>query len=398
MVETEDFLAPRTCLLPPLPEHEAAAELLSEAADAILAGDLDVARGLVRRADMPVLFEHTALVMSGSDPRIQRRRPVEVTGIKAAKIASRMPSSEATKALFARDGWRCRFCDCCVVPPKVRTAMRVTLPGAIPWSEAEGFHGAFYAISASVDHIVPHSAGGTNADENLVTACWSCQFGRGAWSLEEVGLLDPRARPPVTNGWDGLERLLTRVVPSAVVAPAVPSPILASTPDVRDVPPPSPKRSRLSDAEWFASLDAIQPTPSSRLISFVEGCSDLDVSWNLNEVLIVRMTVGGAMLGLLGVQRDGLVEIPWSIGGAKHAFKGFANALAAAIPGAIVYETPKLWVVSKPGKRRVNVLEVLEAGAALRPALERLHSDLLAGRRDAGIQAASSGEPGSTAS
>jgi hypothetical protein len=34
---------------------------------AILAADLDLARNLVRRADMPVLFEDTTLVMSGSD-------------------------------------------------------------------------------------------------------------------------------------------------------------------------------------------------------------------------------------------------------------------------------------------------------------------------------------------
>ncbi len=387
MTETGDFLAPRTCLLPPLPEHETAADMLSEAADAILAGDLDLARSLVRRADMPVLFEHTTLVMGGGDPRIQRRRPVEVTAAKIAKITSRMPPGEATKALFARDGWRCRFCDCRVVPPKVRTAMRAALPRAIPWSESEGFHGAFFAMSASVDHVVPHSAGGTNEEENLVTACWSCQFGRGAWSLEEVGLLDPRLRPPTKDSWDGLGRLLMRAAPSAVVALTVPSVTIASSPEVRDVPPPFPKRSCLSDAEWFASLDMIQPTSSSRLIEFVGGCSDLDVSWSLNKVLIVRMTVGGAIFALLGVQRDGLVEIPYIIGGEKNAFKGFAETLAAAIPGAIVYETPKLWIVSKPDKQRVNLLELLEAAAALRSALENFRSELLVGRRDDGVPA-----------
>lgn len=380
MAETEDFLAPRACLLAPLLEHEAAIEMLLNAADAILAGDLDLARGLVRRADMPVLFKHAALVMSGSDPRVQRRRPVKVTAGKIAKIASRMPSEGTTKALFARDGWRCRFCNCRVVPPKARTAMRTALPGTIPWSETEGFHGAFYAMSASVDHIVPHSAGGTNDEENLVTACWSCQFGRGAWSLEEVGLLDPRTRPPVKDGWDGLERLLMRPVPSAAVAPAMPSPTVAPVPESRDVPPPYPKRSHLSDAEWFASLDAIQPTPSSRLTKFIDGCSDLDVSWSLNEVLIVRMTVGGAIMALLGVQRDGLVEIPWSINSEKDAFKSFAETLAAAIPEAIVYETPKLWVVSKPDKRRINVLELLEAAPALRIALRNFRAELLASR------------------
>jgi hypothetical protein len=379
MSETEDFLALRTCLLSPLPEHGAAADMLSKAADAILDGDLDRARSLVRRADMPVLLEHTTLVMSGSDPRIQRRRPIELLAGKVAKLASRMPSGEATKALFARDGWRCRFCDCRVVPPKVRTAMRTALPGAIPWSKTEGFHGGFIAMSASVDHVVPYSAGGTNEEENLVTACWSCQFGKDAYSLEEVGLLDPRARPPVKDGWDGLGRLLTRAAPLAVVAKTVPMPAVTSVPEARDVPPPSPKPSRLSETEWFASLDASQPTLSSRLIGFVDGCSDLDVSWSLSKVLIVRMTAGGTTVEL-GVQRDGLVDIPWSISGRKDAFRGFAETLAAAIPGAIVYETPKLWNVSKADKRRINVSELLEAAPTLRLALERLHSELLAGQ------------------
>jgi len=380
VAETDDYLAPRTCLLPPLPEHDTAAELLSQAAEAIVAGTLDRAREFVRRADMPALFEFSSLVMNGNDPHVQRRRPVVAAVDKGAKIASRMPSAEATKALFARDGWRCRFCGCRVVPPKARAAMGEALPGAIPWSEAEGFHGAFYAISASVDHIVPHSMGGINDEENLVTACWPCQFGRGAWSLEEVGLLDPRLRAPIKDGWDGLTRLLPQARSPSAVAPIAPPSMVARISDVRDVPPPSPRPSRLSQAEWFAALDAIQPTPSSRLIGFLNGCSDLNVSWSLNKVLIIRMTVGGVTLGLLGVQRDGLIDIPWSIGDKKEAFRDFAQTLAAAIPGAIVYETPKLWVVSKAGKRRVNVLELLDAAPALRLALETLRSNLLLGR------------------
>ena len=135
MQGSEEYWAPRTCLLAPLPEHEAAARLLSEAADAILADDLDLARDLVRQADMRALFEHADLVMNGRDPHIQRRRPVEPLG-SVTRVSSRMPSAEGTAALFARDGWRCRFCDCRVIPPRARNAMRAALPAAIPWAEA----------------------------------------------------------------------------------------------------------------------------------------------------------------------------------------------------------------------------------------------------------------------
>src|SRR3954454_22247967 len=111
---------------------------------------------------MPVLYDRTFLIISQKDPLILRKRPLKFPIVKVAKDKSRMPSSEATKALFARDGWRCRFCSCRVFLPKARKAMQAALPGDIRWSEAEGFHGAFYAMMASVDHVLPHSVGGTN--------------------------------------------------------------------------------------------------------------------------------------------------------------------------------------------------------------------------------------------
>jgi 5-methylcytosine-specific restriction endonuclease McrA len=366
MFEPRDYWAPRNCLLAPLGEHAMAAGLLSEAADAILAGDPGSARDLVHQADMPILFEHAALVMSGSEPSVQRRRPVPPPAEAAVRSPSRMPSAETTRMLFARDGWHCRFCDCRVVPPKARNEMRAALPGAIRWSEAEGYHGAFYALSASVDHIVPHSAGGTNQADNVVTACWSCQFGRGAWSLDEVGLSDPRSRSPLTDEWDGLVRLLNR--PRAPVARAVR--------EIRDVPPHVLRRSRLAGAEWFAALDTIRPAPFVRLTDFVDSCADLGVGWRLKDVLLVRMVVGSETLNVIGIERDGLCQIPWSIGGAKGAFREFAEMLAACIPDAIAYETPHMWCVSKPGKQRISFLELLDDLPALRQALEALHSKL----------------------
>ena len=41
----------------------------------------------------------------------------------------------------------------------------------------------------------------------------------------------------------------------------------------------------------------------------------MNVSWNLNRVLIVRATIGEVALDVLGIQPNGLVEIPWAIAG-----------------------------------------------------------------------------------
>lgn len=69
-------------------------------------------------------------------------------------------------------------------------------------------HHALSALNATLDHILPHSRGGTNEESNLVAACGMCQFGRGHWTLEEVGFTDPRERLPILDKWDGLTRLL----------------------------------------------------------------------------------------------------------------------------------------------------------------------------------------------
>jgi hypothetical protein len=193
-------------------------------------------------------------------------------------------------------------------------------------------------------------------DGNLVTACQACQYGRGRHALEEFGLSDPRERPPVVDDWDGLTRLLRK-------------------PETGGRQPRVTRRTGLSPAEWFAALDAIWPTASTRLTAFIESCADLDVRWTLNEVLLIKAVVRGETLSVVGVKSDGLCEIPWSIGTAKESCRTFAEKLTEGIPGTVAYETRKTWSVSKPGKKRLDVIELLDAAPALRLALEALRSE-----------------------
>ena len=59
---------------------------------------------------------------------------------------------------------------------------------------------------AQYDHLLPHSKGGNNDVNNIVVTCAPCNFGRMSYTLEEVGLIDPRTREPIRSAWDGLER------------------------------------------------------------------------------------------------------------------------------------------------------------------------------------------------
>jgi 5-methylcytosine-specific restriction endonuclease McrA len=70
------------------------------------------------------------------------------------------------RALFARDGWRCVYCN--------TTSGRLTL-----------------------DHVIPRSKGGESVWENVVTACAPCNLRKGNRTLEESGLeLRTPPRPP----------------------------------------------------------------------------------------------------------------------------------------------------------------------------------------------------------
>ena len=60
---------------------------------------------------------------------------------------------------------------------------------------------------------------------------------------------------------------------------------------------------------------------------------------------------------MLGFERSGTVQIPWAIGDAKAAFRGFAEAVAAVIPGAVSYETPKMWRVGRGGPRTTKLYD-----------------------------------------
>lgn len=374
----------RTCLLPPLPEHAIAADLLSAAVDAILAHDLDRAHGLARRANMPELLQFARRLMGAEDPEIHRKRPTPRPPGAAAKALSRMPTAEETRKLFKRDGWRCRWCGCRVVSPQARDAMRAYLPDAIPWADDDGYHGAFLALTASVDHVVPHSSGGTNDLENLVAACWSCQFGRGSCTLEQFGLVDPRSRPPVVDEWDGLCRVIGHRSAAAPIPTIEPAPPAADgNAGHAQVVTRHPISS--SEVEWLTKLDGAYAPPSRRLVNFLNSCADIGVSWSIRKVLIARMQVAGITATFMGVEPNGGVHIPWSIQDDQGAidgrqlFRRFVKVLEEGIPGITARETARMWNVTRIDKKRLDVLELLDRPTVVRAALDALYESLNGG-------------------
>lgn len=211
------FFAPRRCMREPIAEIWEAASFLGEAVTAHLAGDGTRAASAVRRADMGIVREwveslwgsrkanpdqwmyHRFRKVDGASPHLPPEQRVKV----------RMPTSDQRRTLIERYGHHCAFCGIPLIRVEVRSALTAVYPDAAYWGTTNATqHGAFQCLWLQYDHLLPHSRGGDNSLENVVIACAGCNFGRMSWTLEEVGLLDPRARPRTQSSWDGLERLL----------------------------------------------------------------------------------------------------------------------------------------------------------------------------------------------
>ncbi|MEW6465491.1 HNH endonuclease signature motif containing protein [Tibeticola sp.] len=157
---------------------------------------------------MPIIAAYTALVTGPVNPAVHWQSAMPTADAEFERSAQRMPSSSFERAIYVRDGWRCRYCGVRIIERSMRTRLHICLPDVARWGARNADkHAALAALSASLDHVVPHSRGGTNDEANLVTACNACQFGRGQWTLEEVGFFDPRDYLPTLDAWDGLTRL-----------------------------------------------------------------------------------------------------------------------------------------------------------------------------------------------
>lgn len=184
-----------------LPKPGGAEALLDPVVDAWRAlevGDGARACALLAGHDDSVLrdwFVEHAQVSGGSRFRALGRR------------ASPAPQPNPTAKGFAhlaeevmrRDGYHCRYCGSRVAPAAL---FRRVAAGCGPDAFAIGRTnatrpGVWFTACASLDHVKPYALGGPTEPDNLVTTCWGCNYGKWNYTLEQIGLDDPFARPPV---------------------------------------------------------------------------------------------------------------------------------------------------------------------------------------------------------
>jgi len=197
----------KRCIRDPIPEIFDAARYLDAAVSAHLQGEHEIAAKLFCLGNEPKVRAWLESVWGKDSPfvRVTKLPPAN----PSARVEARKPTAEQIAELHRRDGFHCRFCGIPVIRAEVRKMAAKLYPEQVTWGRTNASqHAGFQALWAQYDHVVPHSAGGTNELENLVVTCAACNFGKMSYRLEELGLTDPRDYSPVQSTWDGLERLL----------------------------------------------------------------------------------------------------------------------------------------------------------------------------------------------
>ncbi|CAB4600147.1 unannotated protein [freshwater metagenome] len=187
------------------PRNEAvveAAYTFRRAARLVIDGDTAAAQAVVASLDDEVLRSHWFTVGAAPAALGVLPRTLPPAG---APLVPKTPGAGVIAAVFARDGWRCRWCTTPVIARHALRRMHLVFPVLFPRGDRDADrHALLLAAGATPDHVLPRSCGGTHQPDNLVTACWPCQFARGEYTMEQLGLMDPRLRPPVIDDWDGV--------------------------------------------------------------------------------------------------------------------------------------------------------------------------------------------------
>ncbi|MFH0834725.1 MAG: HNH endonuclease [Candidatus Micrarchaeota archaeon] len=110
--------------------------------------------------------------------------------------------------VWARDNWHCRYCGNPVFFAPTLKLLENINPGH-SYFHPNGKEGKLLPLFqwswASVDHVLPVSAGGKNEIGNYVTACWKCNLKLGD-KLEK-----PKLQEITKSDWDGFYGLYAKL-------------------------------------------------------------------------------------------------------------------------------------------------------------------------------------------
>ena len=118
--------------------------------------------------------------------------------------------SKFESRLFARDNYKCRYCTDPVIPKKVfEKAQSLIGSTDLPLGRTNLTRSGFYLMFvATLDHVIPWSLGGRTDESNLVSSCWSCNYGKANFTVEQIGIKNPHDSMVLQDPENKAERLL----------------------------------------------------------------------------------------------------------------------------------------------------------------------------------------------
>lgn len=118
--------------------------------------------------------------------------------------------SKFESKLFARDNYKCRYCADPVIPKKVfEKAQSLIGSTDLPLGRTNLTRSGFYLMFvATLDHVIPWSLGGRTDETNLVSSCWSCNYGKANFTVEQIGIRNPFNSMAGQDPENKVERLL----------------------------------------------------------------------------------------------------------------------------------------------------------------------------------------------
>ena len=144
--------------------------------------------------------------MSGWHYRVKalkKLKPKKYTGV----LEKNKSFAKYESQVYQRDGYRCGYCGLKVIDTKALMKMEKMVGKKqfkVKGRNSER-HGVALALRATIDHIKPLTLGGRTRLDNLVTSCWSCNYGKLNATLEQLGILNPLGKSSTTHQrWDGL--------------------------------------------------------------------------------------------------------------------------------------------------------------------------------------------------
>lgn len=122
--------------------------------------------------------------------------------------------------VFKRDSYTCRYCGLKLLSKEVLIAFERVVGTSEFRTQGTNAqqHGVIHAFKIVADHVVPYKRGGRTHPDNLVSACPGCNYGKDAYTVEQLGIDNPFDHQPAVLDWDGLTSLIDGLRHHALIA------------------------------------------------------------------------------------------------------------------------------------------------------------------------------------